>query len=171
MGLGDLFKRRAKRESAIPSSETELQPLGSFASPEGQPVVGQQVAGGAQQFSADLSDIPGMMQGFAALAQIGPMIQQAMAEGSMTQNPDGSYSIGSVNVEQGEATTIDLSGTDLRDQILGIMREHGIDASGQTQGQSIDPSTIPGMQQQILDALSKHGIDPAAGQINPPSDT
>lgn len=169
MGLGDFFKRRAKRESAIPASETELQPLGSFASAEGQPVVGQQVSGGgAQQFSGDLRDLPGMFEGLAALSQLGPMIQKAMAEGNMTQNPDGSYSIGNVTVQQGESQTIDLRGADgseLREQILGIMGQHGIDVSNAgNQGQSIDPSTIPGMQQQILDALSQAGIDPTAGQ-------
>ena len=168
MGFGDFFRRRAKRESAIPASETELQPLGSFASGEGQPVVGQQVGGGAPQFSGDLADLPGMFEGLAALSQIGPMIQQAMAEGNVTQNPDGSYSIGNIQIEQGSSQTIDMRGSGLREEILGIMSQHGIDASNPgSQGQNIDPSTIPGMQQQILDALSKHGIDPNTGQMRP----
>ena len=163
MGLGDFFKRRAKRESAIPASETEVQPLGSFAASEGQPVVGQQVAGGVPQFDGDLGDIPGVMQGLQALSSLGPMIQQAMEQGNVTQNPDGSYSIGGVTVESGGTQSIDLRGTEqgeqLRQQIIGIMQQHGIDAEA-GQGQSVDPADYGDMQKQILDALQQQGIDP-----------
>lgn len=73
------------------------------------------------------------------------MIQQAMAQGN-------------VEVTQGESRTIDLRGSGLREEIMGIMREHGIDADPGS-GQQIDASSMPGMQQQILEALEQHGLD------------
>jgi hypothetical protein len=172
MGLGDFFKRRAQRESAIPDADTDVKALGSFASGEGQPVVGQQVSGGAPQgWSGDLSDIPGLIQGFQALSSLGPMIQQAMAQGNLTQNPDGSYSFGSVTVQQGGSQTVDLRGTPdgdaLREQIMGIMAAHGIDAENPGQAGSVDAGTYEGMQQQIMDALQQAGIPT---QIEPPKD-
>ena len=85
MGLGDFFRRRRERESAIPSSAQVEQPseaLGSFASAEGQPVVGRQV-GGDQVGSVEFGDVPGTADGLAALSQLGPMIQKAIAEGDV----------------------------------------------------------------------------------------
>ena len=173
MGFGDFFKRRAQRESAIPQADTDSTALGSFASGEGQPVVGQQVAGGAiPTWSGEISDIPGMMQSLQALSSLGPMIQQAMAQGNVTQNPDGSYSIGSVTVEGGGSQTIDLRGTPdgdaLREQIMGIMAAHGIDAENATpQAEQVDAGAYEGMQQQILDALQQAGIPT---QVEPPKE-
>jgi hypothetical protein len=49
VGLGDFFRCRRERERAIPPSAQAEQPseaLGSFATPEEQPVVGEQVGGG-----------------------------------------------------------------------------------------------------------------------------
>jgi hypothetical protein len=147
MGLGDLFRRRRERESAIPSSSTDAETLGSFAKAEGQPVIGQQVSGSGTQFSGTQG--AGMAEGLAALANLGPMIQQAIASGN-------------VQIEQDGAQTIDLRATGLREEILGIMQQNGIDAE---QGVRIDASATPAFQQQILEALSKHGVDlSAAGQ-------
>ena len=73
------FSRRRKRESAVPESSNDPA-LGSFADPEGQPVVGQQVGGG--QPAIDLQGM-GATDGLAMLAQLGPMIQQAMATGNV----------------------------------------------------------------------------------------
>ena len=160
MGLGDLFRRRRERESAIPPSSTDSQELGSFASTEGQPVVGQQIGGGAPGMSANLGDLPGMLESMQSLASLGPMIQQAMAQGNVQQNPDGSIEIeaGNVHIEQDAPQTIDMQGTGLRDEILGIMQQHGIDPES-TSGQQVDASAMPAMQQQILEALGKYGID------------
>ena len=139
------FSWRRKKESAIPES-TETA-LGSFANPEGQAVVGQQVSGGMPAgFSAQGMDVGDTL---AMLSQIGPMIQQAMASGN-------------VQITQGEAQTIDMRGTDLGEQIKGIMAQHGIDPeSGQVNVQG-DTNTYMQMQQQILQALAQHGIDPNA---------
>lgn len=155
------FSNRRKRESAIPES-SDPPALGSFASSEGQPVIGQQVSGG-QLGGAELGQVPGMMEGLGALTQLGPMIQQAMAQGNITQKPDGSFEIEGQNVqiEQGAAQTIDMRGTELGDEIREIMSQHGIDpGSGVAEG--VDANSMTGMQQQILQALAKHGIDPNA---------
>jgi hypothetical protein len=140
------FSRRRKQESAIPPSANE-QALGSFANPEGQPVVGQPVPGG-QPGAIDLQSMGGV-DGLAALAQLGPMIQQAMASGN-------------VQISQGDPAVLDMRGSGLREEIMGIMSQHGIDTGGGSANQNVDASAYGDMQKQILEALAKHGIDPNA---------
>jgi hypothetical protein len=110
-----------------------------------QPVVGQQVEG-AQQ-------LPGGID----LSQLGPMIQSAIAQGNVT-------------VEQGPAQTIDMRGSGLREEIVGIMKSHGIDAEAGDAQASINAGDYGDMQKQILEALSKHGLNLGEGevQIQPP---
>jgi hypothetical protein len=138
MGLFSFFKDRRAKESAVPPSEA----LGSFANSEGQAVVGQQVGAG----SANIHSVPA--GGLDALTQLGPMIQRAIAEGN-------------VQIEQGPSQTIDMRGTGLREEILGLMQQHGIDAESGTV-RSVDASAYGDMQQQMLAALARHGIDPGA---------
>lgn len=138
------FSRRRKRESTIPDSATGPAALGSFANPEGQPVVGQQVGGGAPELGA-LSG----MDGLAMLTQIGPMIQQAIASGN-------------VQISQGEPQVLDMRGTGLREEIMEIMSQHGVDPEkGVVHGG--DASGYMEMQQQIMAALAKHGINTGGG--------
>jgi hypothetical protein len=89
------------------------------------------------------------MDGLAALSQLGPMIQRAIAEGN-------------VQIEQGQAETIDMRGTGLREEILGIMQQHEIDAESGA-ASNVDASAYGDMQRRLLEALARHGIDPAAG--------
>ncbi len=140
------FSRRRKKESAIPES-TETA-LGSFANAEGQPVVGKQVGGGGMPGAMNVQGMD-LTDTFATLSQLGPMIQQAMASGN-------------VQISQGEAQTIDMRGTDLGEQIKGIMAQHGIDPDSGAVQQAGDTNTYIEMQQQILQALAQHGIDPNA---------
>jgi hypothetical protein len=58
---------------------------------------------------------------------------------------------GKVQVEQGPTETIDLRGTETREQILGVLREHGIDPD--KQGQTIDASTVPGLRDALTSVL------------------
>jgi len=176
MGLGDLFRRRRERESAIPPSSTEMDAIGSFAKGDDQPVIGQPVQGGGgfgslganlPGMSGDfnLTDLPGMFKSLKQLQEMAPeltaMAQQAIAEGNYTQSPDGSIEIkaGDVNVTQEPAQTIDMRGTELGNEIREILRNHGIDPEGGAHG-NIDASKMPEMQQQILDAMSRHGFNP-----------
>jgi hypothetical protein len=84
------------------------------------------------------------------------MIQQAMTSGN-------------VQVFQGDPQVLDMRGTGLREEILGIMSQHGIDPSSGTANSDIDASAYGDMQQQIMEALAKHGVNtnPAG---NDPSD-
>lgn len=75
-----------------------------------------------------------------------------------------------VEVEQ-SSQTIDLRGTGAREEVEKVLREHGIDPD--EKGQTIDASTKPGLQEAILGALFKGGVDiPNAGGfgggISPP---
>jgi hypothetical protein len=146
------FSRRHKRENAIPDSvnSAQEQALGSFANPEGQPVVGEPIAG---QPGLDLQGL-GLKDGLAALTQLGPMIQQAMASGN-------------VQISQGQPQVIDMRGSGLREEILGIMGQHGIDPAGGTANQAVDAAAYGNMQQQIFEALAKHGVSPHPAATDP----
>jgi hypothetical protein len=66
-----------------------------------------------------------------------------------------------VEVEQ-SSQTIDLRGTGAREEIETVLREHGVDPD--EKGQTIDASSKPGLQEAILGALFKRGVDiPNAG--------
>lgn len=163
------FSNRRKRESAIPES-ADAQALGSFASPESQPAVGQEVSGG-QFAGADGGESPEPAQGLAALTQLGPMIEMAMSQGKVTTSPDGGVVInaGNVSIEHAVAQPNDMRGTDLGAEIREIMSQHGI-VPGAGLAPDVDPDSLAGMQQQILQALTRRGIDPnATGSSQPGS--
>ena len=103
-------------------------------------IIGQQIAG------AENIEVQGMSttDGLAMLAQLGPMIQQAMATGN-------------VQITQGEPQVLDLRGTGLREEIMGIMSQHGIDPDAET-GENVNAADYGDMQRQILEALSRHGV-------------
>jgi len=77
----------------------------------------------------------------------------------------------STNVEQTNQT-IDLRGTGARDDVEKVLREHGIDPD--KEGQTIDASTVPGLQEAIMAALGQSGMQiPEAGgyggNVSPPA--
>ena len=71
---------------------------------------------------------------------------------------------GNIQIQQGDSVevdgpqTIDLQGSGLRDEILGILDQHGIDPDPASP-QQIDASQMPEMQQQIMDAIARQGVD------------
>jgi hypothetical protein len=144
VGIFDLFRRRRQRESAIPESGSELSP----AAPADQPVVGQQFSGqpaGGVDVSGgfDISSLGG-------LAGLAEAMKQAAAQGNVTQS----------------AQTLDLRGTGLREEIVEIMKRHGIDPeSGAAQGSQVNAASLPGMQAEMLEALKRHGIDASGASI------
>lgn len=160
MGLFDFFKgRRADEDALAQAREVEPaadpQALGSFAAFDGQNVVGKQVASPAN------IDVQGMSaaDGLALLSQLGPMIQQAMATGN-------------VQITTGDPQVLDLRGTGLREEIMGIMSQHGIDPESGTAESTVNAGDYGDMQKQILEALAKHGVptgfEPQAG-FEPPT--
>ncbi len=160
MGLFDFFKGRRADEDALAQareveSTAEPNPLGSSASPEGQDVVGQQVPGTTTNFNVE-----GMSaaDGLAMLSQLGPMIQQAMATGN-------------VQITQEEPQVLDLRGTGLREEIMGIMSQHGIDPNTGATDATVNAADYGDMQKQILEALSKHGVSTGFEPPQPESDS
>jgi hypothetical protein len=63
---------------------------------------------------------------------------------------------------QQSSQTIDLRGTGAREDIEKVLREHGIDPD--KEGQQIDASSVPGLQEAIFGALGEAGVQiPGAG--------
>jgi hypothetical protein len=154
VGLFDFFKGRRDSEDALAAArEGEPPALGSFASHDGESVVGQQVPG-AQMANIDVQGLSAA-DGLAMLAQLGPMIQQAMATGN-------------VQITQGEPQVLDLRGTGLREEIMGIMSQHGIDPENHAMNANVNAADYGDMQRQILEALGKHGVPGIEPPAEPP---
>ena len=69
---------------------------------------------------------------------------------------------GDVTMESSSSQTIDLRGSGAREEIVEVLREHGIDPD--KEGQTIDASTVPGLQEAIFSALGEAGVQiPGAG--------
>jgi ferredoxin len=137
MGMFNLFRRRRERESAIPgdSPDSVTRQLKGDGEPIGQPI------GQALPQQANLS-----WGGGTDLTSIMAMMQQAFQSGNF-------------QATQGENQVIDMRGSDLREQIMEAMRQHGIDPENATAQGQVNAADYQGMQQQIMDALRQHGID------------
>lgn len=71
---------------------------------------------------------------------------------------------GAAEGERSSTHSIDLRDTGARERVEDVLRKHGIDPAGE--GQKIDASTVPGLQQAILSALGMAGLKiPGAGGI------
>ena len=68
---------------------------------------------------------------------------------------------GNVQVTQGENQVIDLRGSGLREEILGALQQHGIDPDS-AEGSQINAGDVPGLEEQIMQALRNAGVDVAA---------
>jgi hypothetical protein len=62
--------------------------------------------------------------------------------------------------DPGSSQTLDLRGTDRRDQVKEVLREHGIDP--EKKGQTIDASQVPGLREALLKALFR-GVPNSGG--------
>jgi hypothetical protein len=76
-----------------------------------------------------------------------------------------------ITAESSTSQTIDLRGSGAREQILEVLRAHGIDPD--KQGQTIDASQVPGLKEALLNTLfgGPMGIPNAGGfggGISPP---
>jgi 16S rRNA (guanine(966)-N(2))-methyltransferase RsmD len=63
---------------------------------------------------------------------------------------------GDVTMESSSSQTIDLRGSGAREEIVEVLREHGIDPD--KEGQTIDASTVPGLQEAIFSALGERVV-------------
>ncbi len=91
----------------------------------------------------------------------------SMGESGWT-NPDSAHeALDQLGIDPGEAgverssQTIDLRGTGARDQIEKALRESGIDPD--QKGQTIDASSVPGLQEKITGILGQMMRVPNAG--------
>jgi hypothetical protein len=77
-----------------------------------------------------------------------------------TAIPDGQSTemgaSGWADPEQLPSESIDLQGTDAREKVEDVLREHGIDPD--KEGQQVDASTVPGLQKAIFAALGVAGL-------------
>jgi len=137
VGLFDYFRRRRERECAVAGLELTAEPSRSAA-----PLTPSEPAAGTE--GTETLETAGI--DLAQLGQLGRMIAQSAREGT-------------VQVHVGEPQELDLSGGgNLREEIITIMDRHGIDAAADLDSQ-IDATRLPAMQQEILEAVARQGVD------------
>jgi hypothetical protein len=134
MGVFDFFRRRRERESAIPGagSESLTRQLKGDGKPIGQPI--QQTPQGFDTLNTP-TDLTSMLA----------LFQQAFQSGNF-------------QVTQGENQVIDLRGSGLREEIIGALQQHGIDPDA-APGAQLNAGDVPGLQEQIMQALENAGVD------------
>ena len=132
MGLFDFLRR--KDEKAMPDSGTaEFQGM-----VEGSTLPGSELPGGADASWSSVGDA-------TSAEELGRQVAARMG-----LDPD------SVEVDQSSTQTVDLRGTDAREEIIEALRQHGIDPD--QKGQEIDASNVPGLQEAIFKALGDAGV-------------
>ena len=83
-------------------------------------------------------------------------------EQSVSMGESGWTTTDKAGQAEGPSQTIDLRGTGAREKVEDVLRENGIDPD--KEGQTIDASSVPGLQEKILGALFTSGVDiPNAG--------
>lgn len=147
MGIGDLFRRRRERESAIPSSATELS---AAAGADAEAGSDSGYGGGPIEADPRFADQVGdptsgrvLLPGADPL-ELGQMIAQAIQSGSAQVST--------------ESHVIDMRGSGLREEITGMLSSPGIDVE-EGGGREIDAGSVTGLQEQVLEALQRHGVD------------
>ena len=143
MGILGYFRNRQARESALGSAEEQAAI---------EEAVAQAKAESARlQEEHEQAGNGGAVGGLAGLGVLFSQLQAAQAAG--------------VNVEAA-GLTADLRGSDLREEILGVIAAHGLDAT--QDGQAIDASLAGALQSDILAVLARAGIDVNAAAAGMP---
>jgi septum formation topological specificity factor MinE len=160
VGLFDFFKRRRDRESAVPSPSPQVSPLSSQGD---QPVVGQQFSAPPAAGTSGGFDVSSL----GGLAGLADAMKQAAAQGNVTQSSQTSPTThAAFAAKAAHPEALDLRGTGLREEIVEIMKRHGIDPdSGAMQGAQVNAASMPAMQAEMLEALKRHGIDADGSSI------
>jgi len=136
VGILDYLRGRRRRERPIGGLEITAEPSAGMRALSQGPGAEEQSAAAVE--AAEL--------GLAELGQIGAMIAKATREGS-------------IQVHQGEAQAFELPGAGLQEEILEVMRRYGLEPGAAGASQQVDPSQMAAMQREIMDAVSRHGID------------
>jgi hypothetical protein len=156
MGFRDFFRRRRDRESAFGAAELErlerAEATGQPSSAAGQAESGRAdtATSGAGAGPAEELELPG-----GTPAELGEMIARAISSGQAQIST--------------ESHVLDMRGSGLRDEILGLLAGRGVDPIREGQV-NLDGSS--GTGQELLELLRRHGIDPSAGgePAEPPDD-
>lgn len=98
------------------------------------------------------------------------MAGTAIPDGKSVQMGEGGWQSAD-KAKELPAQTIDLRGTGARENVEEVLRNHGIDPD--KEGQTVDASSVPGLQQAILGALGMAGLripnaEGFGGGIDPP---
>jgi hypothetical protein len=135
VGIGDLFKRRRQRESAMPREALE-----ELAREDDSPATGD--PGDAAEEESSGVELPG-----ANAAELGAMLRRAALTG-----------LPQVSTE--EHTVDPASG--LGEEILGILASQG--AGGPGGVHELDPDELRDLHDRVREALRREGIDPESGE-------
>jgi hypothetical protein len=138
MGIFSFFRTRSASESAMLTAQQQAAIDEAMTQAQSQSQ-GQMPAGWTQP-------TPG--EGPGALAGIGMLISQLQA-----------MQTAGLDIET-NSQVVDLRGTDVKQEIMGVIAAHGIDPT--KEGQEIDASTAPQLQNDILAVLSRAGLDMSA---------
>jgi hypothetical protein len=153
VGLADFFRRRRSRESAIaPEVLAGLREGGDRAAPGGSRTAGERRgdAGAGSAVDGESITLPG-----ADAGELGAMIARAISSGNAEIST--------------ESHTVDMRGSGLRDEILGLLQGHGIDSGS---GTEVNLSGDEGAGAELLELLRQHGLEidrPDQGGADPPS--
>lgn len=134
MGLFSFFRNRRANEIALSSPEQQAAIEQAMA----QAQAWQASAG--TQTQAQFTQV----EGVGGLSGLGALISQLHAAQQAGLNVESSNQV------------IDMRGTGLREEILGVIAAHGIDAGKPGE---IDASSSDGLQQDIMAVLARNGID------------
>lgn len=147
MGLFDLFKGKRDDEDALSAMRAGSD--SSLASPD------QVMAAGGLAEVNVADDIPNIGVALAAI-EGNPWLRMFGLDEKIIE----AVKAGNVQISQMPTQTIDMRGSGAREQVLGVLGEHGIDAHAAEGGGQIDISDNAELQQQILGVLEQFGIDP-----------
>jgi hypothetical protein len=145
--IGDLFRRRRERESALPPGAVEELSAEVSASPESEPVepdsdaAADPVEVDRDPKPGDATELPG-----ADAAELGAMLRRAAATGL----PQVSTESHTVDRQEG-----------LAKEVLGILGQ-GVGGAGGAQ--EVDPDELRNLHERAREALRRQGVDPDSGE-------
>ena len=159
MGIFNFFRNRRARETALQSPEQQAAIQQALAQAQVQAAQAGHLGGQP----GPAGQVPAAQgEGMGALAGLGVLLSQLSAAQQAGVSVESSNQV------------IDMRGSGLREEILGVIAAHGIDPN---QSGEVDASSADGLQQDILAVLARSGIDVSAATagmpfavVHPPED-
>jgi hypothetical protein len=158
MRFREFFRRRRDRECAFLATDVEaLERRGAPApgpaasgSDKAAPAAAAASDGGHAADSGEELELPG-----GSPAELGSMIARAISSGNAQIST--------------ESHVLDMRGSGLREEILGLLSGQGVDLS---QGGQVNLDGSEGTGQELVELLRRHGLDlgPASGSAGSDAD-